>query len=436
MKFLTFTGETPAEALKKAQYECGENAYVMSTKQIKKKSINSPSLYEIVVALDEANEPSGLGKTSLETKSASRPKSDEQKPVRSEDVLLNISEAAKQISQIAKVSSPSMPTNVASQVVQKNSQMPTEELGQIKQEINKLADKIKLIQEMFWDEKAPMRGNLAIPPEFSQIYKLAGQSGMSKEHLSTIMRLTLEHMPSRMKSSSETIKRYFQVLLRKMIPVRLESTVIKGQQKVMMFVGPTGVGKTTTLAKLAARYSYLSQQRYKVGVITLDTYRIGAVEQLFQYAKMMRLPVEDVVDINDFENAVRSLGHCDIILVDTVGSSQYDKAKLTKLDNFLKHSSAQIDVNLVLSAGTKLEDLKEIYNNFSFLDIDTLIFTKFDETKVFGNIFSLIYDIDKPVSYFSIGQEVPDDLRVASSEYLVECMLDGFKKDTHGKSGQ
>jgi len=432
VKFLTFTGETPAEALKKAQYECGENAYVMSTKQIKKKSINSPSLYEIVVALDDVAEPSNNNETS---QGAPKPSKSQSKLVRSEDVLLNISEAAKQISQIAKVSSPK-PINSNATAQQKSFDAPTEELSQIKLEINKLADKMKLIQEMFWDEKAPMRGNLAIPPEFSQIYKLAGQSGMSKEHLSAIMRLTLEHMPSRMKSSSETIKRYFQVLLRKMIPVRLESTIAKGQQKIMMFVGPTGVGKTTTLAKLAARYSYLSQQRYKVGVITLDTYRIGAVEQLFQYAKMMRLPVEDVVDINDFENAVRSLGHCDIILVDTVGSSQYDKAKLTKLDNFLKHTSAQIDVNLVLSAGTKLEDLKEIYNNFSFLDIDTLIFTKFDETKVFGNIFSLIYDIDKPVSYFSIGQEVPDDLRVASSEYLVECMLDGFKKDTHGKSGQ
>lgn len=432
MKFLTFTGETPAEALKKAQQECGENAFVMSTKQIKKKSINSPALYEIVVALDESNEPKEQSSPSLQKPETKESK----KPVRGEDVLLNISEAAKQISQIAQVSTPSATTNSFLHTKEKSTQMPLEELGQIKQEINKLADKIKLIQEMFWDEKAPMRGNLAIPPEFSQIYKLAGQSGMSKEHLSTIMRLTLEHMPNRMKSSSETIKRYFQVLLRKMIPVRLESAIVKGQQKIMMFVGPTGVGKTTTLAKLAARYSYLCQQRYKVGIITLDTYRIGAVEQLFQYAKMMRLPVEDVVDINDFENAVRSLGHCDIILIDTVGSSQYDREKLTKLDNFLKHTDAQIDVNLVLSAGTKLEDLKEIYKNFSFLNIDTLIFTKFDETKVFGNIFSLIYDIDKPVSYFSVGQEVPDDLRVASSEYLVECMLDGFKKDSCGKSSQ
>jgi flagellar biosynthesis protein FlhF len=289
---------------------------------------------------------------------------------------------------------------------------------------------------MFWEEKAPQRNNLAIPPEFSQIYKLARISGMGPDHLDNIMQLTLEHMPQKMRENSETIKRYFQVLLRKMVPIRREMEIQKGSKRLMMFVGPTGVGKTTTIAKLAARYSYLKEKREKVGIITLDTYRIGAVEQLFQYAKMMRLPIEDVVDPADFNNALRSLNHCDLILIDTVGSSQYDKEKLMKLNRFVQNSEYQIDVNLVLSAGSKLEDLKDIYKNFSFLDIDTLIFTKFDETKVFGTVFSLIYDIDKPVSYFSIGQEVPDDLVVASSDFLVECMLDGFKRKADAKSSK
>jgi len=153
---------------------------------------------------------------------------------------------------------------------------------------------------------------------------------------------------------------------------------------------------------------------------------------------MMRLPIEDVVDPNDFNNALSSLSHCDVILIDTVGSSQYDKDKLVKLNKFLQSSQLQIEVNLVLSAGSKLEDLKEIYKNFSFLDIETLIFTKFDETKVFGTIFSLIYDIDKPVSYFSIGQEVPDDIVPASSDFLVECILEGFekKRGEHGNAGE
>jgi flagellar biosynthesis protein FlhF len=421
VKFLTFSGETPADALKQAQVQCGENALVVSTKQIRKKTINSTSLYEVVVAVEETQ------------KRYSRPKP---QPTRksSEDVLLNISEAAKQISRIAKVTT----TDIASDGDFKSSLIPraSEELGDIKNEITKLADKIKLIQEMFWDEKAPE--NIKIPPEFAEIYKLAKKSGMGEDHLENIMNLTLEHMPARMRTNSQTIKRYFLVLLRKLIPIRVEASLDRNAKKVMMFVGPTGVGKTTTIAKLAARYSYLQEKRSKVGIITLDTYRIGAVEQLFQYAKMMRLPIEDVVDPDDFNDALKSLRSCDIILIDTVGSSQFDKQKLAKLEKFINKSNFDIDVNLVLSAGCKLEDLEDIYKNFSFLDLDTLIFTKFDETRAFGTVFSLIYNTGKPVSYFSTGQEVPDDIVTASSEFLVNCILDGFnaKKEKYAKSSK
>ena len=426
MKFHTFSGETPAEALKQAQQDCGENALVISTKQIRKKTISTSALYEVVVAIEE-DQPAPAPKKP-EPRVESKYKS-------GEDVLFSLSEAAKQISQIAQATGDIGNSNASRQAERAQN---SEGIGEIKCEINKLADKFKLIQEMFWEERAPHRNNLAIPSEFSEIYKLAKTSGMGEDHLENIMNLTLEHMPVRMKNSSETIKRYFQVLLRKLIPVRMEAELPKGNKRVMMFVGPTGVGKTTTIAKLAARYSYIQEKRAKVGIITLDTYRIGAVEQLFQYAKMMRLPIEDVVETADFNNALSSLSHCDVILIDTVGSSQYDKDKLIKLNKFLQSSQLQIDVNLVLSAGSKLEDLKEIYKNFSFLDIDTLIFTKFDETKVFGTIFSLIYDIDKPVSYFSIGQEVPDDIVPASSDFLVECILDGFekKRGEHGNAGE
>ncbi len=428
MKFHTFSGETPAEALKKAQIECGENALVISTKQLRKKTISTAALFEVVVAVDDEKAQAVPEKRAFPSPENSKYKS-------GEDVLFSLSEAAKQISQIAQVAGDSTASRF-----EKTSQKASNNdgLGDIKSEINKLADKIKLIQDMFWEEKAPNRNHLAIPSEFSEIYKLAKTSGMGEDHLENIMNLTLEHMPSRMRNSSETIKRYFQVLLRKLIPVRVETEAPKGSKRVMMFVGPTGVGKTTTIAKLAARYSYIQEKRSKVGIITLDTYRIGAVEQLFQYAKMMRLPIEDVVDPNDFNNALSSLSHCDVILIDTVGSSQYDKDKLLKLNNFIQSSHFQIDVNLVLSAGSKLEDLKEIYKNFSFLTIDTLIFTKFDETKVFGTIFSLIYDIDRPVSYFSIGQEVPDDIVPASSDFLVECILEGFekKRGEHGNASK
>ena len=210
MKFHTFSGETPAEALKQAQLECGENALVISTKQIRKKTISSSALYEVVVAIEE-DQP---------TPPPPRPEPRVEPKYKSgEDVLFSLSEAAKQISQIAQATS-DVGNPSASRQAEKAQN--NEGLGEIKCEINKLADKIKLIQEMFWEEKAPHRNNLAIPSEFSEIYKLAKTSGMGEDHLENIMNLTLEHMPVRMKNSSETIKRYFQVLLRKLIPVRVE----------------------------------------------------------------------------------------------------------------------------------------------------------------------------------------------------------------------
>jgi flagellar biosynthesis protein FlhF len=420
VKLLSFTADSPSNALKKAQLQCGEDALVVSTKEIQKKSFNKSAVYEVVVAVEEEKLKKNKEKTAKK---------------KSSDILLDISNAARQISQIENITSTqSVKEKIGIQTSQKKQE--DKSYKEIKEEISKLSDKVKLIQNMFWEEKAPQRGDLNIPSEFAEIYKKAKLSGMDENDLNSIMELTLEHMPYNMRKNSASIKRYFQVLLRKMIPVRLESDAFKDKKRIMMFVGPTGVGKTTTLAKLAARYSYLKEKREKVGIITLDTYRIGAVEQLFQFAKMMRLPIEDVIDISDFARSLRSLAYCDTILIDTIGSSQYDKEKLEKIEQFLKNSQTEIDVNLVLSSSTKLDDLREIYASFEYLDIDTIIFTKFDETKSFGNIFSLVKEVSKPLSYFSVGQEVPDDIMAASSEFLVDCILDGFKKDKDANSSR
>jgi flagellar biosynthesis protein FlhF len=416
MKILTFSGATPAEALKKAQLEVGEEAMLIETREIQKKSLGKSALYEIVVGVEED--------------APSRPKPRPTEPLReqrplaqkSSDVLFNISEAAKQISKIAEVTEEERPAR--SGVIQES-----EDLKLIKEEIEKLGDKVKLIQHMFWDEKAP-KMQTAIPPEFAEIYRLAQQSGMDQEHLDQIMQLTLEHMPSKMRENSATVKRYFQVLMRKMIPVRMETAPKNGMKKVLMLVGPTGVGKTTSIAKLAARFSYLLEKKYKVGLVVLDTYRIGAVEQLMQYARMMKLGIETVVDPPEFSNALNALRHSDFILIDTMGSSPYDQGKIEKIYECLRANDTDysVDVVLVMPSSIKYEDLKATYENFAPLGIDTMMFTKLDETRGFGNIFSLVYETKVPISYFSVGQEVPEDLVVASSDFLVDCLLHGYRR--------
>ncbi|MDD2265368.1 flagellar biosynthesis protein FlhF [Sulfuricurvum sp.] len=416
MKILTFSGATPAEALKKAQLEVGEEAMLIETREVQKKSLGKSALYEIVVGVEENSVPKPRAKVE-EPLMKQRPLAQ-----KSSDVLYNISEAAKQISKIAEVT----------EEERTPAQMPvreSEDLKRIKEEIEKLGDKVKLIQNMFWSEKAP-KIQAAIPPEFAEIYRLAQQSGMDQEHLDEIMQLTLEHMPSKMRESSATVKRYFQVLMRKMIPVRLETPPRNGAKKVIMLVGPTGVGKTTSIAKLAARFSYLLEKKYKVGLVVLDTYRIGAVEQLMQYARMMKLGIETVVDPPEFSSALNALRYSDYILIDTMGSSPYDKGKIEKIYECLRGNDTEysVDVVLVMPSSIKYEDLKATYENFAPLGIDTMMFTKLDETRGFGNIFSLVYETKVPISYFSVGQEVPEDLVVATSDFLVECLMNGFSR--------
>ena len=445
----TFTVENTDEIIPKVKQDYGDDAMIVTHKQIKAKTLTQKPLYEVVVAVEEKDYQAHLkkiGKNAPKKNTTINPPS---KRMVDDDVVLDFSSRAKASKEKAYASAQKESPNfqnklenfkerlseVSAEISKVANIDETDDSGHflndakmqnLEKKINKLSDKVSLILDAMWKDKANLGGNIVIPPEFAGIYKQAKESGMKEEHLEAIMKATIENMPASMKTNSEAVSRYFYSLLRNMLPCRVETEIKK--QKIMMLVGPTGVGKTTTLAKLAFRYAY-GDKRYKTGIITLDTYRIGAVEQLFQYAKMMKLPIIDSIEPKDLDESIKTLNYCEVILVDTIGNSQYDQSKLAKTKEFLSHSNADIDVSLVISANTKLEDLVEVYNNFKeYLDIDTLIITKFDETKVFGNIFSLIYDINVPTSFFSIGQEVPDDLEPASSEFLVKCVLEGFKR--------
>ncbi|OQX50452.1 MAG: flagellar biosynthesis protein FlhF, partial [Epsilonproteobacteria bacterium 4484_20] len=186
-----------------------------------------------------------------------------------------------------------------------------------------------------------------------------------------------------------------------------------GTSKIMMLVGPTGVGKTTTIAKLAARYAYLMERPYKVALINLDSYKVGAIEQLAHYADIMQIEHYSIASAEAFREKIEALAGYDVILVDTAGMSPYDTQKFIKTVEFVNTEIPRtIEVALVLAATVKYEDMEDIHENFSFLNPDSVIISKFDETKHFGTLmnFMLLYDL--PMSYFSTGQEVPDDLLV------------------------
>ncbi|MFB6355001.1 MAG: flagellar biosynthesis protein FlhF [bacterium] len=190
------------------------------------------------------------------------------------------------------------------------------------------------------------------------------------------------------------------------------------------FVGPTGVGKTTTLAKLAAHFSL--EENRKVGFVTLDQYRLAAVEQLRKYAEIIQVPVKDVVDEHQLKNAVDNLvdNQVEMVFMDTAGRSQFDSEKISDLQDVFP-SEYDVETHLVLSATSRSSDLESVLSGFSGVDIDRLVVTKLDETRCHGSIYNLLEMADQPLAYFTDGQDVPDDLWIADGEHLADLLLEG-----------
>jgi flagellar biosynthesis protein FlhF len=190
------------------------------------------------------------------------------------------------------------------------------------------------------------------------------------------------------------------------------------EQRIKAFIGPTGVGKTTTLAKLAARYSL--EKKMKVGLITTDTYRIAAAEQLKVYAKIMGIPFDIASEKDQFARSVGNFAEKDVILVDTPGRSHNDDQCLRTLKNIL---GAGVENVLLISPIANREYLVETVNHFKIFDYDRIILTKVDECSRFGPIYDVLDEIGKPVSYMTTGQNVPKDIEKASPERLAKLIL-------------
>lgn len=375
MKMLSFLGETPTKALQNAQKECGSEAVVISTKKISSKDKNSENMYEITIALeDEYDNKKSISKKKIVSKTTNNKNVDVQ-------------------------------------------------FYDFKDQILNMQESLEKVQKTLWEPKSQLY-DLNIPPEFIDIYTLFEENEFDQEMTYSILKKTIEQLPVSMKSNPIKINNFFKLILRRIIAIKHEIPLRTHQRKIMMFVGPTGVGKTTTIAKLAARYAYKLGTNYKVGIITLDSFRVGAVEQLKAYTNIMRLPLEVVKRPEELSEAIARLKDCHYILIDTAGGSQYDMDKIELINQYQQHlTETPIEKMLVLPANVKTTDLYEIYNSYSSLHIHNLIFTKLDETISYGNLISFAHKTKKSICYISVGQNVPDDLHEADSNYLIDCFM-------------
>ena len=383
MNMFSFLGETPTIALQNAQKECGSDAVVISTKKISTKGADSENMYEITVALED-----GVNIT---------------KPIQRQKLITKNN-------------------NITASSNNKNENI-TAQFYDFKHQIDDMQESLSRVQKTLWEPKSQLY-DLNIPPEFIDIYTLFEDNEFDPEMTYSIMKKTIAQLPVAMKSNPEKINGFFKLILRRVIAIKHEVPLRTHQRKIMMFVGPTGVGKTTTIAKLAARYAYKLGINYKVGIVTLDSFRVGAVEQLRAYTNIMRLPLEVVKKPEELSEAIMRLKDCHYILIDTAGGSQYDMDKIELINEYQQHlTETPIEKMLVLPANVKTTDLYEIYNSYSALEIHNLVFTKLDETISYGNLISFAHKTKKSICYLSVGQNVPDDLHEATSEYLIDCFM-------------
>jgi len=191
-------------------------------------------------------------------------------------------------------------------------------------------------------------------------------------------------------------------------------------RKIAAFIGPTGVGKTTTIAKLAAKFAI--QDKYNVALITADTYRVSAVEQLKTYSDIMGIPIHVVYTADDLKRVLDDSLDKQLILIDTAGRSPHNSDQLEELEKFLKIDDT-IEKHLVLSATTKYKDALDIVKNFSVCAPDKVLFTKLDEARNIGTIVNLLYQIPIPLSYVTNGQSVPDDIELVDPQKLAQLIF-------------
>lgn len=258
-------------------------------------------------------------------------------------------------------------------------------------------------------------------PGIFSIYAKLLRTGLSENRARMILSKSFDEEGGRWRERSDCTRAVYKTLLG-----MLETTPPfydrPGQgTEVVAFVGPTGAGKTTTIAKLAARLHL--EKKKKTGLISIDNYRIGAFDQLKTYASIIGIPCIPAFTKEEIMKALKRLSGMDYILVDTAGQSHLDKKRLAELQSLMA-VGCNIDSHLVVSAATGRMDMRDVVESFRLLNPVGYIFTKLDETRRRGGIIDQIAEYPMPVTFLTNGQEVPEDIIEGSGKRTLQLIMD------------
>jgi flagellar biosynthesis protein FlhF len=384
MKIKRYVGKNTQEALMKVKMDLGNNAIILNTKKVRQKGIKkyfTSPMIEVMAAIDD------------------------------ETVRIRERELTK-IDAISNNSSSQK--NILSQKEEKFTQLENK-VNNIETLLDKVLDAVKP------DNKA-IGENSEENKQMPQVFQLLYNNLLNNEVDEQIARNIIEQVKNRsdarnINDASLVMLSVISSILGKAEPINFRDD---GKPTVILFVGPTGVGKTTTLAKLAAALMLTNNK--KIGLITADTYRIAAVDQLKTYAEILGIPISVAYTVSEIYNEISNYGDKDVVLIDSAGCSCRDKQKFEELKNLVEICNAD-EVFLVLSSTASTKNCKDIIANYDFIDNYRLIFTKVDEAPVFGSILNTKCFSNKSLSYITNGQNVPDDLEIADVEKLSRNLL-------------
>jgi flagellar biosynthesis protein FlhF len=414
MQVRVFESTDMASGLKKVKDELGPDALILSTKTIRsgKLGVLGKKYFEITAAVDSMWPHKGGGTSargSDQTIAAYDP------PTYNSVMQLNrakphVNRPDKQ-EEITPVKAPGDQTDLQSEVNELKGMIKT--LGQEMLRINNSqpASSTATEHNSSLPDESSLRSLQQRLLDYGISFDTAKSiSGFAKESL------TLDELTDPFKQ-----QQYLEQTIQELIQVNTDIFKENKRQHRVALVGPTGVGKTTTLAKIAATY-LAAPHSASIGFITIDTYRIAAVEQLKVYGEIMNIPVEVVLSPEQLENALLKLRDKDLILIDTAGRSPQDSLCIDELLSFLR-PDLSIEKHLVLSATTRENELFEAIQRFSVLGIDKSIITKIDECTRLGLLLDIQIREKIPYSYITNGQRVPEDIIEADKATVTQLIM-------------
>ncbi len=423
MKIKKFVGRSFQEAFEQMKQELGPDAIILHSKKIKSSGgldfLSGKPMYEITAGIDtpaKVEEPAALHGLAEEV-AAPRPRATARAESRATYRPAPGGSNGRNATASRPVAQPTEEVVQAWELERQKMLSQLTQLSEIKDEITDIKKVIHQVADFLKYSRMP-----ALPETFKALLKQLVDNDVNEDLAKAIVQTVYSHTNATDYKKADIVRRNLLNLVQRMIKVGRPLEQVTRLPYVVALVGPTGVGKTTTIAKIAANLKLFYNR--KVALVSADTYRIAAIEQLQTFANIANIPMSVAYSPQEIREAVHRYREKDIILIDTVGRSQKHDQHLRELQKFVDAANPD-EVHLVLSLTSSLRTLLDVVKRFQLLRPNRLIFSKLDEASQTGNIINVLYKHPLPVSYLTTGQTVPNDIVSADKGLLANLILKG-----------